>query len=314
MASEQSQQILMYKIAHAYYEDGMTQQDIGKRFGLSRIKVGRLLKQAQHEKIVRIILREPQNSDEIELEHCIQEKYKVDEVILVPAIDDNQRVLQKIGIATAIYLNRTLHGDEVIGLTWGGSVLAVVNALPNKNWPDMKVVQLLGGLGSPEADMYGTQLTVRAAQSFGAKPRLISAPGILPTEELCEALSKDHQVADTLKLGSKADVAIAGLGRPTQTSPIIRAGILTTDELDDLNRLGAVGDIGLRFINAEGQPINHELDRRIIGLTLEQYQTIPKLIGVAGGPDKFEIVRAALLGKYINVLITDLEIGKRLLV
>ena len=34
---------LLYKIAKAYYEDGLTQDQIGKRFGLSRIKVSRLL-------------------------------------------------------------------------------------------------------------------------------------------------------------------------------------------------------------------------------------------------------------------------------
>ena len=34
---------LLFKIAKAYYEDGLTQEQIGKRLGLSRIKVSRLL-------------------------------------------------------------------------------------------------------------------------------------------------------------------------------------------------------------------------------------------------------------------------------
>lgn len=37
------------------------------------------------------------------------------------------------------------------------------------------------------------------------------------------------------------------------------------------------------------------------------------MIGIAGGPEKFEVIRAALRGKFINVLITDINNARRLL-
>ena len=53
---------LLYKIATAYYEDGLTQDQIGKRFGLSRIKVSRLLQQARQSRVVQITIVAPPGS------------------------------------------------------------------------------------------------------------------------------------------------------------------------------------------------------------------------------------------------------------
>lgn len=50
---------LLYRIAQSYYLDGMTQQQIAKRFGLSRPKVSRLLQKARGERIVNITLVPP---------------------------------------------------------------------------------------------------------------------------------------------------------------------------------------------------------------------------------------------------------------
>ncbi len=303
---------LMYKIARAYYDEGLTQQAIGVKFGLSRIKVGRLLEKARKEKLVNITIQEPKIDADIELENRIEQKYKIDEVILVPRNVDHQRTLRSLGRATADLLDRVISGNEVIGITWGGTMLAMVDALHSNNWPNMRIVQLLGGLGSSQADMYAADLTMRMAQMFGAKARLLSAPGIVPTKEICDALRQEQQIEETLELGKKADIAIVGLGRPTSSSPVIRYGILNPDELTELEKQGAVGDIGLRFMDASGKKIQNEINNRIIGLDFEEYKNIRKLVGIAAGPEKYEVVKASLIGNLLSVLITDSEIGKRL--
>ncbi len=303
---------LMYKIARAYYDEGLTQQAIGVKFGLSRIKVGRLLEKARKEKLVNITIQEPKIDADIELENRIEQKYKIDEVILIPRNVDHQRTLRSLGRATADFLDRVISGNEVIGITWGGTMLAMVDALHSNNWPNMRIVQLLGGLGSSQADMYAADLTMRMAQMFGAKARLLSAPGIVPTKEICDALRQEQQIEETLELGKKADIAIVGLGRPTSSSPVIRYGILNPDELTELEKQGAVGDIGLRFMDASGKKIQNEINNRIIGLDFEEYKNIRKLVGIAAGPEKYEVVKASLIGNLLSVLITDSEIGKRL--
>jgi DNA-binding transcriptional regulator LsrR (DeoR family) len=68
---------------------------------------------------------------------------------------------------------------------------------------------------------------------------------------------------------------------------------------------GGVGDVVLRYINDMGEPIDLEINERIIGLTLEQIKAVPRVIAVAGGKAKYELIRAALRGRIMNVLVTD---------
>ena len=73
---------LLYKIAKAYYEDGLTQDQIGRRFGLSRIKVSRLLQQARQSRVVQITITPPPDSFG-DLERDLETAYGLDEVVVV---------------------------------------------------------------------------------------------------------------------------------------------------------------------------------------------------------------------------------------
>ena len=46
---------------------------------------------------------------------------------------------------------------------------------------------------------------------------------------------------------------------------------------------------------------------------VEQIRKIPRVIGITGGVNKHEIVRAALHGEILNVLVTDLSTAEALL-
>jgi DNA-binding transcriptional regulator LsrR (DeoR family) len=313
VATDPERKVLLYKIAKSYYEDGLTQEQIGRRLGLSRIKVSRLLQQAREERIVQITVVPPQDSN-ADLERQLEAAYGLDEVIVVtPTSPEPLTVVREIGVAAAECLVRCLRGDEVLGLTWGTTLLAVVEALPAQRWPEMRVVQMLGGLGRPEAEVYGADLARRAAEAFGARLRLVPAPGIVASRMVRDALLADPQIADTLALGARADVALVGLGRPTPGSVVMQAGILSEEELALLQARGAVGDIALRFFDADGQAVTHEIDDRIIGPTLAHVRAIPRTVGVAGGAEKADVIRAALRGELLNVLVTDIENARRLL-
>lgn len=305
MATVTDRKKLLYKIAKAYYEDNLTQEEIGKLFGVSRIKVSRLLQQARDERIVQVTIIPPVESN-VELERELAAQYGLDEVIIVsPSSYDKTILTRELGPATVDYLLRCLQGDEVLSISWGTTLLSVIEALSVQSWPEMKIVQMLGGLGRPESETYGADLVHRMALAFNAKPRLISAPGIVNSKLVRDALLDDHQIASTLALAAQADVALVGIGRPTPDSVVMQSGILTEGEFAELQSCGAVGDIALRFFDASGRPIQHEICDRMIGLDLDQIRKIPRVIGAAGGEAKVEVIRAALRGKLINVLVTD---------
>jgi DNA-binding transcriptional regulator LsrR (DeoR family) len=73
--------------------------------------------------------------------------------------------------------------------------------------------------------------------------------------------------------------------------------------------LDAIGDIALRFADGASRAVEHKIDTRIIGLTLDEIRQIRRVIGVVGGLDKHDALRAALHGGLIGVVSTDRESG-----
>ena len=318
MSGLESRKIL-HKVAKAYYEDALTQEKIGQRFGLSRIRVSRLLRQARDERIVQISIVAPDDG-RVDLERAIEARYGLDEALIADPTDGHPAsMLAALGEAAAACVMRTLHGEETVALSWGNHLLATVDALkgatamPIRDWAAMRVVQSLGGLGDPEAEVYGAGLTNRLAHTLGAKAHLLSAPGIVANPAVCQALRADAQIGRTLALAARADIALMGIGALRYPSVGTQTNTLTAEVFAELQELGAIGDIGLRFFDAEGRTIDHEVNGRIVGLTLKQLKGIPRVLGVAGGPGKYEVVRAALRGNLLNVLVTDENTARCLL-
>jgi DNA-binding transcriptional regulator LsrR (DeoR family) len=315
VAVNSEQHRLLYRIAQAYYVDGLTQKQIANRFGLSRPKVSRLLQKGRENGIINITLLPPPNGL-ADLEHELEQRFGLQEAVVVPVSDPTHHptVVRELGPTAAECLIRCISGDEVIATAWGTSILAMTDALPYRSWPGVTVVQLLGGLGPADTLEHSAELTQHLARKLGAKLRLLPAPGIVATREMAAALESDAQIAAILKLAANADIALVGLGAPTPHSIVLRTGtILSGEDLERLQELGAVGDIALRYMDRDGTPINLEINERIIGLTLEQIRRIPRVIGIAGGTAKHEIIRAALHGSILDVLVTDLATAETLL-
>jgi DNA-binding transcriptional regulator LsrR (DeoR family) len=268
-----------------------------------------MLQKARQEHIVNFTLFPP-SGGMAEQEHALEALYGLEEVIIVSVSDPENMnaVIRELGPAAAECLVRCISGDEVVGLTWGRTILAMVDALPSKAWPGLTIVQMSGGLEPVGAREHSTELARRVARRFNAQLRLLQAPGIVSTPEAARTLRADHQIAETLALAARADIAVVGLGVPAPDSVLLRDGNLVSDEdLALLEGAAAVGDIGLRYLNAEGHSLDLQINDRLIGLTLEEIQAIPRVIGIAGGWAKRAIVRAALRGEVLDVLVTDHE-------
>jgi DNA-binding transcriptional regulator LsrR (DeoR family) len=300
---EQDKINLIRKILHNYYERGLTQQEIAVKYGISRIKVSRMIGKALADKVVQIKINLPYDPVN-ELERRLEELYGLKEAIVIPFREET--MLDDLGEAVAHYLSVRLQGTESVGITWGRSILAAVNALATMDYPDIKIVQMLGGLGSPDSETHGTELAIRLAQLYSAKARLLNSPGIVKTKEIRDALMENLQVSETLKLARKIDVALVGIGALKSNALIVeQASIIDQEETNRLLSKGAVGDVALRFFDRHGNAIDDEIDQRVIGLEPEQIKKIPRVIGIAGGADKHIPVLAAVKGNWVNVLITD---------
>lgn len=303
----QDEHRLLYRIAQAYYGDGQTQREIGRSFGLSRPKVSRLLQRARDTGVVHITLVPP-SSGLSELEREVEARFGLAEVVLVAVSDpdDSDMVARELGPAAAACLLRAVGEGSTIGLAWGRTVLAMVEALPAQPVPNTMVVQLNGGLGPVATVEHATELARQAAQKLHARLRLLPAPGIVSSTAAAIALRNDFQISEVLKLAAQADVVVVGVGVPTPDSVLIRDGqLITAEDLRALEDAGAVGDVLLRYIDIAGHPVDLPINERVIGLTLEALTHIPRVIAVAGGRAKRQVIAAALRAGFVDALVTD---------
>jgi DNA-binding transcriptional regulator LsrR (DeoR family) len=304
---------LLVKLAKLYYEDGLTQMEIGRRLGLSRIKVSRMLRMAREEKVVQIMIS-PGGKTDTDLEHALENKYGLAETIaVVPSKYSSTTIRAQLGLAAAQCFLRGLKGSETVAITWGRTLSAMVGALTTEHYPDLRVVQGLGGLSEPTSDVDGVDLTRRMAQTLGARAVILSAPGIVNHKLTKDALMKERHIADVLTRTARADIALVGVGIPSSDSVVRTNKVFTEGEIDRLLAKGAVGDIGLRYFDREGIAIRDEVNYRIMGMELEQLKMIPRVIAISGGSEKVSALRAALRGNLINVLVTDDRTARALL-
>jgi DNA-binding transcriptional regulator LsrR (DeoR family) len=191
----------------------------------------------------------------------------------------------------------------------------MVNAMrPSQRFKDTRVIQILGGVGSPNAEVHATQVTRRLADLIGGEATLLPAPGVVGSRNARDVLMKDRFVREALDLFPKVTLALVGIGATEPSRALASSGnVFSPQEIKLLAGKGAVGDICLRFFDSGGREVLTQLNDRVISMELDQLRAVKRVVGVAGGRRKTNAIRGALAGKLVNVLITDLASAERLL-
>lgn len=309
---------LISKVSLLYYNLDLTQQQIAKRLNLSRPKVSRLLKQARELGIVKITVESAEGKF-LDEETDLEKKFGLKEAIIVdPEYADSETSPQalkiQLGKAATKYLQRTISDNEIIGMTWGTTLSTMIEMLPPFPTKGVHTVQLLGGVGPPEAKEHSIDITRRLAQLLNARLTLLQAPGIVNSPETKQVLLADKRVSEALGLFSKINTAYVGIGA-LSTNPVLQkeSPEISAHIQNEIINSKAIGDIGLNFFDINGKPVETHFNDLFIGISLEELKQVETVVGIAGGDEKFEAVLGALNGTYINVLITDKKTAFKLL-
>jgi DNA-binding transcriptional regulator LsrR (DeoR family) len=299
---------LLSKVSTLYYMRDQTQQEIADRLRLSRPTVSRLLQEARDQGIVQISVAPPRGLH-IELETRLEERFGLAaaQVVEVDGGADASEELRRrqIGAGAAAYLSRTIEPNERVGLAWGSTLSAMVQAMAPLPTSGVRVVQTLGGIGPPDAEAYAAGLVRRLATLLGAAAVLLPAPGVVATAQVRDALRDDPHVRAALGHFDALDTVILGIGS-LSSNPVLNDGhSLPPGLLTELVEAGAIGDVALRFFDAEGAPVRSSLDDRLLGISTEQLRQAPRVVAVAGGADKVDAIFGALRSGLVDVLITD---------
>jgi DNA-binding transcriptional regulator LsrR (DeoR family) len=306
---------LITKVATLYYRHGLRQAEIAERLDLSQASVSRLLKRGESEGIVRITVAAPMGVYP-QLEDALKERFGLKEAIVVDGSDDSSELLHHLGAAAAYYLETTLQAEEQIGISsWSETLLAMTRSMrPIRRATGARVVQILGGVGDPAAAVHATQLTRGLASLVNGDFGMLPAPGVVGAAGTRQVLLDDPYVQEAVRRFDTITLALVGIGTVEPSPMLARSGnVFTEAELAALSDAGAVGDICLRFFDADGEPVDHPLGDRVIGIELHQLRGCRRSVGIAGGARKLAAIRGALRGRWINVLITDNRVAEGLL-
>ncbi len=302
---------LILKVARLYHEQGLRQPEIASRLNMSQSRVSRLLKEGVGAGIVRTIVVEPPGFFS-ELEEAVRDRYALRDVVVAGVSeqhgDSEFSILAAMGAAGARYLESTMLPTDRVGLSsWSASLLAVVDAMsPRPTRSAESIVQLLGGVGDPAAQVQATRLAERLAQVTGASVMYFPAPGVVSSPEVRDSLLSDPQIAAVRDSWEDLTMALVGIGSVEPSALLVSSGnTLPRADLDSLRAKGAVGDACLNFFDPEGTAVASDLVGRTLGIDAATLKAIPRRVAVAGGPRKVAAIRGALLGGWCDVLITD---------
>lgn len=309
---------LMTRVAWLYHMRGLKQSQIAQALEVSQSRVSRLLEAAVAHGIVHTTVRVPAGL-QLELEHALQETYGLRhaQVFDVPDSSDERSLSRDLGQMLAVYLREQPLRGDVIGFTsWSRTLRETVRALDTSpGRPATFVVELLGDVGTPEVQHEAAEVTRQLARITGAQPRFLRVPGVTASAAMrATLLNHDAHARETLALYDNLDEALVGIGS-CPIDPPLKPGdsFFTHGQFDHARKLGAVGQVNLRFIDVEGNAITSDLDDLVIGVTLEQLRRCARRIAVAGGPNKYDAIRGALKGGWINSLVTDVRTAAHLL-
>jgi DNA-binding transcriptional regulator LsrR (DeoR family) len=312
--SHQDRAALLADVAEMYYLDQKNQAEIAKRIGVTRSMVSRMLTEARESGIVEIRILRPVQPDR-ELESALIKHYGLKDASVVSILNpDDGRLLRALGAAGAQVLKRYLAPKKILGLAWGTSISATVDAFEASEPTNVRVVQMVGAMGARNLEYDGHDLVSRISEKIGGEAYYLNAPFICPNAEMAKALLETKSIKEAITLSKKSDVALLGVGTTSaEYSSFYLAGSVSLQELNHLQHEGSIGDVcGLHF-DRNGSPTAQDFSERLVTIRHKDLLSIPIRLGVAGGEGKVEAILGALQGKYINVLVTDSRTARKVL-
>jgi lsr operon transcriptional repressor len=293
------------RVAWLYYMEGLTQAEVADRLKITRLRVNRLLVEARANGLVNISLNSSLAGC-IRLEQALVKECRLKDAVIVPTPQHLDLVAPMIGRAAGEYLSRLLETKQLrgFGVGWGATLRETIRHVRPGHHPKLMVASMMGGL------TYGIELNTFETASdlagrVGAQCHYLAAPIYAGSPESREIILAQDVFKEAFERIAATDAAILSVGDLSQRSFLIRNGLPRDVTSEDLRARGAAGDILGQFVDADGQPIDHSINRRAIALSLDALRQIPTVILASGGANKSRVIAAVVKARLVSVLICD---------
>lgn len=301
------------RAAWLYYMEGLTQDRVAARLGITRLRVNRLLGEARSSGLVGITINSRLASC-LALEGKLKRVCGLREAMIVPTPEDPALLPALLGRAAGEFLSRHLEAQRVrgIGVGWGATLREAIRFVKPGKRSDINVSSLMGGL-TRGLEINTFETATALAARLGGRCNYLAAPLYAGSEKSRDTLVSQDVFKESFIAMAANDVALLSVGDLSNRSLLIRYGLPREVTPASLRRAGAVGDILGRFLDASGRPVDHPLNKRVIAPSLQVLSRIATVIVASGGMNKAPIIAAVLNARLAAVLVTDEDTAARAL-
>lgn len=302
---------LAARAAWMSFVGGLTQDQIAANLGISRQRVQRLVARASADGLIRVRIDHPVSAC-LDLEQRLKEKFGLAEAWVAPSAGNDTNDLSALSafgapIFESIFARET---PLVVGVGTGRTLSGVVEQMRTMDAHHHKLVSLIGNV-APDGSASLYEVIMRLAGKLSAPHFLMSAPVQARTLEELEQYRALPHIRATRALAETADLALVGIGQMDKTAPLYMDGFISAEELADLQRAGARGEMCGHIFDENGAYLAHPVNDRMVGVRLPIKSM--KVYCIAGGYSKRTALRAALKGNLIYALITDEHTARHLI-
>lgn len=306
--AEHTDYTMVYRIAKAYYQGGLSQQQISKRENISRPHVSRMLAKARESGIVNIKVEMPCELSLANLQNELKSRLALEEVILVYASRERKSAPADLALDIATMaaekLPALLSGTHTVGIGWGYTMYQTSLLLSQSGGPSpITFVPLIGISGENSPYLQISVIVNRFAEKFEAQSFYINTPFVRASSAVVAQGDRDRS-ARLKALWSSMDAAVVGLGPSFK-----EGGFLTGEAPGEYKQVIAesdlVGDILANYFDEGGSIFDSSAYYEHFSLPLPMLKSVKKVICLAGGQNKVDGIIAAAKNGFISTLITD---------
>ncbi|HXU52021.1 MAG TPA: sugar-binding transcriptional regulator [Casimicrobiaceae bacterium] len=293
------------RAAWLYFMEGHTQAQIARRLGVTRLRINRMLADAQKSGLVDISINTELASC-VELEQALCRDFGLAAAVIVPTPDDDEHVPAAVGRAAASFVARHLEGNRVrgLGIGWGVTLREMIRHIRHGRYPDLTVCSMMGGV-STGLEFNTFDVSAELARRLRSQCRYLVAPVYASSPRSRDVIMAQPVFRDALARIAACDLAVLSVGDVTRRSMLVRYALPDDVTQAELRAAGAVCDINGQLVDAKGRVIDHPLNRRAIALPLRDLHRISTVVLAAGGRRKLRAIAAALCSGLGSVLVSD---------
>lgn len=309
MARRPLQKLQASLVARRFYLEQQTKSQIADELGISRFKVARLLDTALADGIVRIEIND-QGDINTELAEKLRRKFGLKAALVLDGPDVSTGALfESLGLLAADFLEESLLDGQLLGISWGRTLASTARALTRL--PKVDVVQAGGSPAGLDLSQNPTELVHRFARASGGVAYPLFGPMWVDDADLITRLRNETSIANAMSRYDKIDVLAVGIGSWRPQESCLCSGFPDDWRRDALKK-NVCADLCATLIDENGASVPSPLDEKGLCLSTEQLRQIPERIGIGGGLEKADAIKAVLKGNWITTLVTDAGVARRL--